>query len=51
MKLTYDNVTRTTKNQDGVDIRIPGWGDQIAPFLLYVQRMNNLIILNNFANS
>ncbi|XP_076178167.1 lysosomal phospholipase A and acyltransferase isoform X2 [Ptiloglossa arizonensis] len=31
MKLTYDNVTRTTKNQDGVDIRIPGWGD---PFFI-----------------
>ncbi|XP_076751443.1 lysosomal phospholipase A and acyltransferase [Xylocopa sonorina] len=27
MKLIYDNVTRTTRNQDGVDIRIPGWGD------------------------
>ncbi|OAD52278.1 Group XV phospholipase A2 [Eufriesea mexicana] len=27
MKLIYDNVTRTTRNQDGVDIRVPGWGD------------------------
>lgn len=27
VKLTYDNVTRTTRNQDGVDIRVPGWGD------------------------
>lgn len=26
LKLTYDNVTRTTKNADGVDIRIPGFG-------------------------
>ncbi|XP_012283665.1 group XV phospholipase A2 [Orussus abietinus] len=31
MKLSYDNVTRTTKNQDGVHIRIPGWGD---PFVV-----------------
>lgn len=31
MKLTYDNITRTTRNQDGVDIRIPGWGD---PFVV-----------------
>nr|XP_034172371.1 phospholipase A2 group XV-like isoform X2 [Osmia lignaria] len=31
MKLNYDNVTRTTRNQDGVDIRIPGWGD---PFVV-----------------
>ncbi|XP_031846940.1 lysosomal phospholipase A and acyltransferase [Nomia melanderi] len=31
MKLTYDNVTRTTRNQDGVDIRVPGWGD---PFVV-----------------
>ncbi|XP_076245161.1 lysosomal phospholipase A and acyltransferase [Calliopsis andreniformis] len=31
MKLIYNNVTRTTKNQDGVDIRIPGWGD---PFVV-----------------
>jgi lysophospholipase III len=26
VKLTYDNVTRTTRNQDGVETRIPGWG-------------------------
>lgn len=26
IKLTYDNKTRTTKNPDGVDIRVPGWG-------------------------
>lgn len=25
--LTYDNETRTTSNQPGVEIRIPGWGD------------------------
>lgn len=25
-KLVYDNVTRTTKNTAGVDIRVPGWG-------------------------
>ncbi|XP_033191455.1 lysosomal phospholipase A and acyltransferase [Bombus vancouverensis nearcticus] len=31
MKLTYDNITRTTRNQEGVDIRIPGWGD---PFVV-----------------
>ena len=31
MKLVYDNVTRTTRNQDGVEIRIPGWGD---PFVV-----------------
>ncbi|XP_053985696.1 phospholipase A2 group XV-like [Hylaeus volcanicus] len=30
MKLIYDNVTRTTRNQDGVDIRIPGWGDPFS---------------------
>lgn len=27
MKLNYDNVTRITTNQEGVEIRIPGWGD------------------------
>uniref|UniRef100_A0A1I8P7E8 Group XV phospholipase A2 n=1 Tax=Stomoxys calcitrans TaxID=35570 RepID=A0A1I8P7E8_STOCA len=26
VKLYYDNVTRTTHNTPGVDIRIPGWG-------------------------
>ncbi|KAG5900697.1 hypothetical protein JTB14_038215 [Gonioctena quinquepunctata] len=26
IKLIYDNVTRTTRNTDGVEIRIPGWG-------------------------
>lgn len=31
LKLNYDNVTRTTSNQPGVDIRIPGWGD---PFVV-----------------
>ncbi len=27
MKLLYDNVTRTTRNNDGVEIRIPGFGN------------------------
>ncbi|KAL0132732.1 hypothetical protein PUN28_000460 [Cardiocondyla obscurior] len=31
LKLNYDNVTRTTSNQPGVDIKIPGWGD---PFVV-----------------
>ncbi|KOC68058.1 Group XV phospholipase A2 [Habropoda laboriosa] len=31
MKLIYDNVTRTTRNQNGVNIRIPSWGD---PFVV-----------------
>ncbi|XP_012055792.1 PREDICTED: group XV phospholipase A2-like [Atta cephalotes] len=31
LKLNYDNVTRTTSNQPGVDIRIPGWGN---PFVV-----------------
>lgn len=26
IKLIYDNITRTTRNPDGVDIRVPGWG-------------------------
>ncbi|CAH4012107.1 phospholipase A2 group XV-like [Pieris brassicae] len=26
-RLDYDNVTRTTKNPPGVDIRVPGWGN------------------------
>ncbi|XP_023023539.2 lysosomal phospholipase A and acyltransferase [Leptinotarsa decemlineata] len=26
IKLIYDNETRTTRNTDGVEIRIPGWG-------------------------
>jgi lysophospholipase-3 len=26
MKLTYNNVTRTTSNSKGVEIRIPGFG-------------------------
>jgi Lecithin:cholesterol acyltransferase. len=26
MKLVYDNVTRTTSNSEGVEIRIPGFG-------------------------
>lgn len=30
LKLNYDNVTRTTSNQPGVDIRIPGWGDSFV---------------------
>ncbi|KAL7307235.1 hypothetical protein TKK_0000957 [Trichogramma kaykai] len=31
MKLIYDNATRTSRNPDGVDINIPGWGD---PFVV-----------------
>lgn len=31
LKLNYDNVTRTTSNQPGVDIRVSGWGD---PFVV-----------------
>ncbi|CAG9824467.1 unnamed protein product [Phaedon cochleariae] len=27
IKLIYDNQTRTTRNNDGVDIRVPGWGE------------------------
>ncbi|KAK2587100.1 hypothetical protein KPH14_002866 [Odynerus spinipes] len=30
IKLIYDNTTRTTRNQDGVDIRVPGWGDSFV---------------------
>lgn len=30
VKLIYNNETRTTRNQDGVDIRIPGWGDPLV---------------------
>lgn len=26
MKLTYDNITRSTRNSPGVDIKVPGWG-------------------------
>ncbi|KPJ04760.1 Group XV phospholipase A2 [Papilio xuthus] len=26
-RLEYDNVTRTTRNPEGVDIRVPGWGN------------------------
>lgn len=31
IKLVYDNVTRTTSNSPGVDLRVPGWGD---PFVV-----------------
>ncbi|KAL6443138.1 hypothetical protein ACFW04_002827 [Cataglyphis niger] len=31
LKLNYDNVTRITSNQPGVDIRVPGWGN---PFVV-----------------
>lgn len=27
VRLNYDNVTRTTSNQPGVETRVPGWGD------------------------
>lgn len=27
IKLIYNNETRTTTNSDGVDIRVPGWGE------------------------
>lgn len=27
MKLIYDNVSRTTHNNEGVDIQVPGFGD------------------------
>lgn len=27
LKLDYDNVTRTTRDPPGVEIRIPGWGN------------------------
>lgn len=26
IKLIYDNTTRTTRNNNGVDVRVPGWG-------------------------
>ncbi|XP_068621391.1 lysosomal phospholipase A and acyltransferase-like [Battus philenor] len=26
-RLEYDNVTRTTRNPEGVEIRVPGWGN------------------------
>lgn len=31
IKLYYNNITRTTSNSPGVEIRIPGWGD---PFVV-----------------
>jgi lysophospholipase-3 len=31
MKLIYNNETRKTTNSDGVEIKIPGWGD---PFVV-----------------
>lgn len=31
LKLNYNNVTRTTSNQPGVDINVPGWGN---PFVV-----------------
>lgn len=31
LKLNYNNVTRTTSNQPGVDIKVPGWGN---PFVV-----------------
>lgn len=30
MKLVYDNVTRTTSNSEGVEIRIPGFGSTVS---------------------
>lgn len=30
VRLNYDNVTRTTSNQPGVEIRVPGWGNPDA---------------------
>ncbi len=27
IKLVYDNVTHTTRNNDGVDVRVPGFGN------------------------
>lgn len=27
LRLEYDNVTRTTRNPEGVETRIPGWGN------------------------
>lgn len=27
VKLYYDEITRTTHNSPGVEIRVPGWGD------------------------
>ncbi|OXU27331.1 hypothetical protein TSAR_007291 [Trichomalopsis sarcophagae] len=30
MKLLYNNETRKSRNPDGVDIRIPGWGDSFV---------------------
>lgn len=27
IKLFYDEITRTTHNTNGVDIRVPGWGN------------------------
>lgn len=30
LKLNYDNVTRTSSNQPGVETRIPGWGNPLV---------------------
>lgn len=50
MKLIYDNVTRTTRNQDGVDIRIPGWGDPFVVEYLDPSKASPGVYFNDIGN-
>lgn len=50
MKLIYNNVTRTTKNQDGVDIRIPGWGDPFVVEYLDPSKASPGVYFNDIGN-
>lgn len=40
MKLDYNNVTRKTSSPNGVEIRIPGWGDPIVVEYLDPSKMS-----------
>ncbi|XP_014215443.1 group XV phospholipase A2-like [Copidosoma floridanum] len=50
MKLIYDNETRETKNPDGVDIRVAGWGDPFVVEYLDPSRASPGSYFNNIGN-
>lgn len=51
IKLIYDNATRTTRNSDGVDIRVSGWGGTEAVEWLDPSHASSGSYFSQIANS
>jgi lysophospholipase-3 len=51
MRLVYDNVTRTTSNSKGVEIRIPGFGNTTSVEWLDPSRASQGAYFKDIANT